>query len=108
MALNVFLNTFSGSRTTVSHSLPREPFRYRSALETTLILANGVLYLVKLRAVGFCVAQSRVSLALYRIPSTTKHTDFLNNKNAALIKSKLLVGIESKLSNSPDKKHKTL
>jgi hypothetical protein len=79
MALNVFLNT-SSSRPTVCNPLPREPFRYRSTVETTLILANGDLYLVQLRAVGFCVAQSRVSLASHRTPRTTKHKDFLTNK----------------------------
>lgn len=63
--------------------LPEEPFMYRSAVKKTLILASGVLYLVHLRAATFCVAALRVSLALHRKPSTTKHTDFLT-----LIKSR--------------------
>lgn len=62
------------------HPLPQEPFRYRSTVETTLILANGVLYLVQLRAASFCVAALRAGLTLPRTPSTTEHTDFLTNK----------------------------
>ena len=88
MALNVFCNTFFGSRPSFFHPLPQEPFRYRSTVETTLILANGVLYLVHLRAASFCVAPLRVSLALHRTPSTTKHTDFLTLIKSGLDKIK--------------------